>query len=152
MSFSPLLSKRISQTQISQILLFVKAPSFFSSTRWYIFILVPWVLYLKKVSRGFLEISSSTPNPLLGSFQTRCSHWKTSSLAQLLTVQRCSELLQIHFLTVTRFVLIHSTGLPLVQWSFIKWQLDVSRLPSNWHMLSQSITKRWCWKLHLSDL
>lgn len=119
MSFSPLLSKRISQTQISQILLFVKAPSFFSSARWYIFILVPWVLYLKKVSRGFLEISSSTPNPLLGSFQTRCSHWKTSSLAQLLTVQRCSELLQIHFLTVTRFVLIHSTGLPLVRWSFI---------------------------------
>lgn len=119
MSFSPLLSKRISPTQISQILLLVKTPSFFLICTLVYFYIGALSAKFKKVSQGFLEISSSTPNPLPGSFKTRCSHWKTSLWAQLLTVQHCCELLQIHFLIFRMFVFIHSAGLPLVQWRVV---------------------------------
>lgn len=83
MSFSPLLSKRISQTQISQILIFVKAPSFFSSAHWYFYIGALSAKF-KKVSWGFLRfffLHAQTPPR---SLKTRCSHWQISLLAWLL--------------------------------------------------------------------
>lgn len=117
MSFSPLLSKRISQTQISQILLFVKAPSFFSSARWYIFILVPWVLNLKRSHRDFLKFLPPHPIPSWGVLKPDVLIAKPPSLPNF---WQCSIAL-----SCCKFIFSYSRGLfwfipqvYLVQWWF----------------------------------
>lgn len=153
MSFSPLLSKRISQTQISQILLFVKAPSFFSSARWYIFILVPWVLNLERSPRDFSSFLPPHPipswgvlkpdvliekkNPLVGPTSDSAA-WLASCCKCVFSHSWCSfSLIQQVYLLSSEESLMATVCLSTT------FQMTPVPPPP-----APSITKWWCWKLH----